>query len=489
MRVFSFFILAIILYSCKEADDVDFTKPIVSSYCFPSDLNGDIFNNDIHGNIIGDSIIELWIPSIASNKCFIAQLSFIGDSVLLNSERFISGKTLHNYSKPSDLTVYYKDKKTDYRIYVYSYTGLPSIDIYTENGEIIESKDNYIPATFRITDNYGLVGQKVVLEANGEIKGRGNATWYTYPRYAYPKKPYRIKLENKYSIFNNPKDKSYVLLANVIDKTSLRFQTALYMSDISDLEYTPRFAFVDLFLNKEYVGIYQFGDKLSISKYRVNTGNDGYLLEIDIRAVYENATCFYVKNLTSPLADSKIPINIKEPDMDINDDRVNYVRDFCTLADSVLFSEGFKDPIMGWQKYMDINSFVDWYLINELTRNGDALLYTSCFMSLSQGGKLKMGPIWDFDTAFGNNNTPTTTPAEGFYIKDASWFSRLYEDPVFVTKVKERFGYFYNRRNDIYDYIDAQANYIKYSIDNNQHKWNNLYVQNFSGQQIWGGVL
>ena len=67
--------------------------------------------------------------------------------------------------------------------------------------------------------------------------------------------------------------------------------------------------------------------------------------------------------------------------------------------------------------------------------NPDAFLNTSCFMNMERGGKLKMGPLWDFDIAF-SNNTYIGSRYDGFYIKYSSWFARLFKDDDFVSRVK-----------------------------------------------------
>lgn len=295
---------------------------------------------------------------------------------------------------------------------------------------------------------------------------------------------------------------AYILLANAIDKTSLRNNTAFFMSKMSNLDYTPVFYFVDLFLNNVYYGTYQIGDKIKISKNRVNAGEEGFLLEIDNKAYSEkDAVYFEVKNLKKAITKNKIedfddskleytlsPVNIKEPEVIKGDENYEYIRHYVTEADSVLFSQDFMDPINGWQKYFDVDSFCDWYLINELSRNGDAMFVSSCWMSLKRGGKLKMGPVWDFDTAFGNNNTWTSTPYDGYFIgKYTSWYRRLYEDPWFVEKLKERFLFFYKHRDEIYSNIDENAQYLKRSVIKNHLKWNNLYGQIFNNQNVWSG--
>ena len=121
-----------------------------------------------------------------------------------------------------------------------------------------------------------------------------------------------------------------------------------------------------------------------------------------------------------------------------------------------------------------MDSFVDWYLINEIAKNNDACLFTSCFLNLQRGGKLKMGPIWDFDMAFGGTSANSNDDPKGFWIRKTPWFKRMFEDPAFKARVKERFDYFYSHRYDIMKEIDDNVKYLQYSVVENEHKWSIL---------------
>ena len=136
-----------------------------------------------------------------------------------------------------------------------------------------------------------------------------------------------------------------------------------------------------------------------------------------------------------------------------------------------------------------MDSFVDWYLINEITKNNDAIFWSSCYMNLRRGGKLKMGPIWDFDISLGNVNYNDNFIEEGFWIKNIQWYSRLFEDPAFVAKVKERFAYFYSHREDIMKNINENALYIKYSVQENENKWHTFYTYTWPNYDIWGSYM
>ena len=109
-------------------------------------------------------------------------------------------------------------------------------------------------------------------------------------------------------------------------------------------------------------------------------------------------------------------------------------------------------------------------------------------MHLARGGKLKMGPIWDMDVAYGNINQANQTcydPKE-FYIKYTKWYDRLFKDPVFVARVKERFNFFYSHMNDILAHVNADAQYLKYSAEENNDVWHLLNVKTWSNYNIWG---
>lgn len=457
----------------SSAVNVTLSVGEITSFTFKMEDNPLALQEDLVCDI-DDDIIRGRIPHFVSDKKMIPQITFEGEGKLIL--RSNPGKDINSATDFSQTIKYdVVDEETNvvlssYDVIISAFTGLPIVWIETENCQPVVSKEEYLNASFLMENVSNVVNTAV------KIKGRGNATWTSYG----DKKPYRLKFGSKVSLFDEPKEKSYVLLANACDKTELRNNTAFYMSKISQLEYTPNFHFVDLFLNREYYGTYQLGDHLNISKNRVNVGDDGFLMEIDVRALEEDDSRYF------SIAHLEQPVNIKDPEVEYGDDSFNYCKAYIEAADAALFSDDFKNPETGWQKFIDMDSFIDWYWINELSRNGDAIFYTSCYMNLKRGGKLKMGPVWDFDTAFGNNNTPSTTPADGYYIKGVKWFTRLFEDPVFANTAKERFMFFFNHRDDVYRNIDESASEIKYSVIENQNRWNNLYVENFYAQIIWG---
>lgn len=205
---------------------------------------------------------------------------------------------------------------------------------------------------------------------------------------------------------------------------------------------------------------------MKIAEHRVNVGADGFLLEVDQRAVREEEVFFTTNELPQP-------VNIKDPEVQVGDENYNYIMNFVKEAEQSLFSDNFMDINDGWQKYLDIETFADWYLIEEIAENGDARFYTSCFMNLKRGGKLKMGPVWDFDVTFGNNKAYHFI--DGFLANETKWMQRLLQDPAFREKVKERFLYFYSHKDELLYFINDYAQHIRRSIVEDNNKWNVLY--------------
>lgn len=331
--------------------------------------------------------------------------------------------------------------------------NLPTISITTENLSPIVSKEDYLNGSLEIS------GESIDnnLLADLKIRGRGNTTWN------FPKKPYQIKFDSKESVLGMPEDKKWILLANYTDKTMLRNEVAFDLSRFSDLDWTPESRFVELFINSEYLGVYQITQKVEESSNRVNIGDDGYLLEVDQLSRLDVDDVYFET--------SHYLFNIKEPSLNAEDNAYNIIKNYIELTESVLLGDNFSDPINGYAKYIDVDSFIDWYLVNEITKNNDAIFYSSVYMNYIPGGKLKMGPIWDYDISLGNINYNGNDTTDGFWIKNATWYSRLFEDPIFVEKVKSRFNYFYNNRSLFQEKINSNSSLLYEAQERNFNTW------------------
>ena len=352
--------------------------------------------------------------------------------------------------------------------------GMPVVFINTPDKVGITSKEVYVEnTTFSILTADGK--EKLY---QGKVKGRGNSTWKV------AKKSFAVKFDSKEKVLDMPKNKSWVLLANYYDPTLMRNDLAYFIgNELSNLDYTPHFNFVSVILNGKFNGIYQVGEKLKIGKNRVNVGDDGFLVEIDAKVGSDpDARYFKVSHIGQP-------INIKDPDVEYNDSNFLYVKSSISKTSANLFSANYCDEEIGWKKDMDMDSFVDWYIINELAKNNDATFYTSCYMNLARNGKLKMGPLWDFDLGFGGypwepRGSTISNLTANFYVKKVSWYTRLFTDPAFVSRLKERFNHFYDNRQKIYFHIDANVEILKSRLYDDNKLWGRICAKTATEEEV-----
>ena len=334
-------------------------------------------------------------------------------------------------------------------------TAMAVVNIVTENNALIVSKEDYIKADITITTADGVTTE--VMKCN--IRGRGNSSWFNAE-----KKSYRLKFEEKQSLLGRGKDKSWSLIANYFDKTLLRNELAFHMSRLSRFAYTPATDYVEVYLNGSYEGVYVLCDHLKTGSHRMDAD---YLMEIDVRAEEEDIKV-QLRRLVQPVV-------VKDPeDITYDSEEYAYISNFLLTAENTLYSYSYNSPETGYNKYFDLDSFIDWYLINEIAKNNDAILYTSCYMNHNVDGKLCMGPVWDFDIGFGNVNYNDNDKPQGLWIAGASWYKRLFTDYAFQEKVKERFMFYYNMQDHLYKFIDDYAEYLKPYIDKNEERWHTM---------------
>lgn len=293
-----------------------------------------------------------------------------------------------------------------------------------------------------------------------------------------------MKLDSKEEFLGMPEQKKWLFLAEYSDKSLLRNTLAFELGYISMLDWTPKSEFAEVYVNGEYSGTYNISEKVEEKSARVNIGDEGFLLEKDTNVdnrvdpddVYFN---------TGVYQDNDV-IVIKAPDIERidendfafeQDSRFTYIRDHINDFENVLFSDNFADPINGYASYIDIYSFIDWFLINEMAKNVDARNWSSIYFTYIPGEKIKMGPLWDFDLGFGNTDYFDSTP-NNWHVRNHPWISRLLDDSYFVSLVQNRFKFhFLANKQNILDKIDTKAEMLKWSQQENFNRWKILGVK------------
>ena len=313
--------------------------------------------------------------------------------------------------------------------------NLPVVYIWIENGKEVWSKENYLPARISISTENAAYGDFPELEeCDVRIKGRGHFTWQ------FKKKPYKIKFEKKTSILGMNASKDWVLLANYVDRSLIQNYVAMEMGKVlTNLPYHSNQYPVDVFVNGTYRGVYTLGEQLEVKKERINLEKDSkeadtdYLLEVGGVDDGQELGKDYFNTETLKF------VAIKHPDTDkITDEQREYIINYMTETE-----EAVKN-LTNYEDYIDVDSLVDWVIMHELTYNLDSCFRRSCYMIKEKGGKLKMGPLWDFDLAFGSyaryvKGDYATVGTEGGYV-GITWMNYLMKDKAFMEKLTTRWN-------------------------------------------------
>ena len=277
-------------------------------------------------------------------------------------------------------------------------TNLPTVIINTVNAEEPYDKEHDIVSNIIIISENGTN----VLEAPGESRLRGNNSM------THPKKPYRIKFDKKQQPLDAPaKAKKWTLINNYGDKTLMRNMIAFEVARQVGMEYVSYIRPVDVILNGEYKGCYQLCDQIEVGDGRVPvtemeetdiSGDEltgGYLIEVDAYASSEIS--WFQSN-------KGIPVTIKSPDDDkITSEQTNYIKSYFNKLEDAAYSVKYDSPTTGYRTLLDINSFLQHFIVGEVSGNTDT--YWSTYMYKKRNDpKFYVGPVWDFDLAFENDN-------------------------------------------------------------------------------------
>lgn len=375
-------------------------------------------------------------------------------------------QTLSVLTACSDYSTHYEGARQEGGTLEQVNTGLPKVNIQTPEAQPITSKETWMEGA--VVTIYNADGT-VSYQGGTSVKGRGNSTW------AYPKKPYALKLDKKSAILGMPKHKRWCLLANFIDRTMMRNDVSFEVArQMKALDYTPQGHFVELFLNGVHVGNYYLCEQIKVDENRVNIAEldenatsglgitGGFIMEIDSH--FDELFRF-----KSPYAD--LPWQCKDPD-EVNEAQFEYIQNFVGEMESTLY-----DPVRfsnrEFTKYMDLESFADWWIVYELTMNYETREPNSSFMhkdaDTAEGvAKMKAGPVWDFDYG-----TFLLDYTHQFGTKYDLYYPRLFDDQEFRLLVKERWELAKQGGllNHILEYIDRNEKLLEASDELNAPMW------------------
>ncbi|HIA37796.1 MAG TPA: T9SS type A sorting domain-containing protein [Flavobacteriales bacterium] len=328
---------------------------------------------------------------------------------------------------------------------------------------------------------------------------------------SFPKKSYGLETRDVFGnslnvpILGMPSENDWILYAPYSDKSLIRNVMAFELGAKLG-GYAPRTRLCELVLDNSYQGVYVFMEKIKRASTRVDISGlgttdtlgdqvtGGYIIKIDKSTGGSDGWVSPYPPDSSGVHD--IFFQYDYPDWKyILPVQQSYIQDFMYDFESTLKSPWFLDVDSGYKNYVDITSFADFLIMNELTNNVDGYRL-STFMNKdkdSKGGKLTMGPLWDFNLAFGNadycngGNTfgwaydfNSVCPGDNKQIP--FWWERILQDSIFVNLVKCRWDNLRNgefHTDTIMAYIDSLANYLDIAQQRNFNTWNIL------GTYIW----
>jgi hypothetical protein len=332
--------------------------------------------------------------------------------------------------------------------------NVPSIEIDTEDGGGVTRKDIYKTCTVSVSN----APEGECFEGvSALIRGRGNSSW------TYPKKGFKLKFDKKQSMLGSEYEaKNWVFISNYGDKSLIRNMLAYDMSEaFYGLDFTVKHEFIDVYLDGEYYGLFMMCDRIDEKEGRLgfdapiseNPAEMGYIIEIGMTDRQGTG-----KDSFSASRDKNRSYSVSFPDPDDPDFdpdvHLAYISDYVDQCLAALSAQDW-DLIC---ELIDVDSFIDYYIIQELYMNKDCF-WRSVHFYKEPGGKLHAGPLWDMDQGLGNvsdlfgtyhkETTPTTDLgfADSTYNKSKgtlwiasanTWYRRLVRNEEFIDLLCQR---------------------------------------------------
>ena len=372
---------------------------------------------------------------------------------------------------------------------------------------VIDTYGNQIPDEPRVDAFMGIIDNDSGVNSLGDnyngyngqitIEKRGNSSQWN------DKTPYRFETVNEEGENNNvsllgmPEENDWVLYAPWQDKSMIRNILTYKLSN--DLgKYAPRAKLIELYLNDEYRGVYVLMEKIKRDANRVDisklnpdeiSGDDltgGYILKFDWFFTGDNLGGF-----ESDIDGNIYNYHYPKPS-DIVPEQENYIINYINDFETIMSSDQYADQSTGYPSILNVDSFVDFILLQELAKNVDAYrLSTYIFKDKeSVDNRLTAGPVWDFNHGYGNCDYGETWEFTGWLLdynpeggdQMSFWWELIWQDEYFQNKISERYTELRSTvfsENHIYGVIDSLVNELGSSVDRNFSKWPIL------GTYIW----
>lgn len=385
-------------------------------------------------------------------------------------------------------------------------------------------KDIWSEGTYAIVEGRTKTYNTKDAQGSLRIKRRG---WSSFD---FDKKSYTVKLDDGKALLGMESNKDWVLAANHSDKSLMRNYFAYTVGQQLKSMWVPECNFIDVYIThddtSDYLGTYLLVEKIEVAKEKINiqemTEADTNIGSVTIKSPIQDALAgsflvelesfdrastgdMLINTVVRDETGGRYHLSVKSPDKDYfapdpyfdptrdwtwpdthlatkNTKQADYIRSFFITVDDAIDTNDYAT----FSKYIDVDSFVDYYIINELAKNIDGNFRLSTYFYKDKGGKLKV-TIWDFDIAFGNCNYEFEGmycgPTDGLFIREkTSWYRHLFQSPEFCDKVEARWKEL--RKGVLSDsnmesMLTKQGNTLQKAADANFDRWPIL------GKEIW----
>ena len=273
------------------------------------------------------------------------------------------------------------------------------------------------------------------------IKYRGASSYAQFDKPQYRLKFYRSESGKalEYDLFGLGADSEWVLNGPFLDKTLLR-NYLVYTLSGEIMDWAPGCTFFELFLDGNYQGVYLAvepitagAERLDLNPFGLVSGATPYIVKRDRVGTEENVLHTYGQ--TMGYTGQQLSVDYPG-ESSLTEQQRQWIEQDISSFEEALYSDYFDDPDIGYAKYIDVDSFVDYFILNEFALNHDAgVLSTYVYKEIN--GKIKLC-VWDYNNAFDNYQW-FDMECDEFFVVNSYWFDRLLQDRAFVERIVQRY--------------------------------------------------
>lgn len=366
-------------------------------------------------------------------------------------------------------------------------TEIPGRAYYDDDGErhytTTPDGGTYVIADVSIVDNDGEMNHltdEAAVSASARVRVRGYSSRY------FIKLGYAVTfiddmgLNEPHEVMGMGSHHEWVMHGPILDKTLIR-NYMWYNIAGEIMDYAPNVRFCEAYINGEYMGLYLMVEsitagkncrlQLSINK-KQNTFT-GYCLRVDRGSTeIKTMNTFSMYTYQNPsLVDSVYP-----GAANLTPALKEAVQNDFSEFERILYSTDYNDEKYGYPSMIDVDSFIDYFIINEFTSNYDAGMYsTYIYKEVDKPYRLC---VWDFNSACDNYQEYVVDP-EMFYLHNGVWYSALFKDGAFTEKLIDRYHELrktYLNEEYLDRYIDETIAYLGDAIDRNFERWDDAFI-------------